>query len=154
MANYHMLLLPGDGIGPEVMAEVERLIEWVVRWVAPPGAPPAVVLVFAGVRPPRVPVPPPAPRLQLRFMDRAADDDLKRLIERYRVATLVSADGELVRFARNRGRDVHDPMSFFRELSDDLSVARERAEREPRLDADDVRFWSALFRGSDSPELK
>ncbi|MEL6746233.1 MAG: 3-isopropylmalate dehydrogenase [Pseudomonadota bacterium] len=29
MANYHMLLLPGDGIGPEVMAEVERLIEWV-----------------------------------------------------------------------------------------------------------------------------
>jgi len=24
-----MLLLPGDGIGPEVMAEVERLIEWV-----------------------------------------------------------------------------------------------------------------------------
>ncbi|MEG6507935.1 3-isopropylmalate dehydrogenase [Methyloligella sp. 2.7D] len=29
MARYNILLLPGDGIGPEVMAEVERLIQWV-----------------------------------------------------------------------------------------------------------------------------
>jgi 3-isopropylmalate dehydrogenase len=28
MANYNLLLLPGDGIGPEVMAEVTRLIAW------------------------------------------------------------------------------------------------------------------------------
>ena len=24
----HLLLLPGDGIGPEVMAEVERVVAW------------------------------------------------------------------------------------------------------------------------------
>jgi 3-isopropylmalate dehydrogenase len=28
MASYNLLLLPGDGIGPEVMAEVERVIDW------------------------------------------------------------------------------------------------------------------------------
>ena len=28
MAAHSLLLLPGDGIGPEIMAEVERLIEW------------------------------------------------------------------------------------------------------------------------------
>ncbi|MBX6426974.1 MAG: 3-isopropylmalate dehydrogenase [Variibacter sp.] len=28
MATYNLLLLPGDGIGPEVMAEVKRLIAW------------------------------------------------------------------------------------------------------------------------------
>ena len=28
MATYKLLLLPGDGIGPEVMAEVKRLIKW------------------------------------------------------------------------------------------------------------------------------
>ena len=28
MATHHLLLLPGDGIGPEVMAEVARLIAW------------------------------------------------------------------------------------------------------------------------------
>src|ERR1700736_4239498 len=28
MASHKLLLLPGDGIGPEVMAEVKRLIEW------------------------------------------------------------------------------------------------------------------------------
>ena len=28
MAAYNLLLLPGDGIGPEVMAEVERVIAW------------------------------------------------------------------------------------------------------------------------------
>ncbi len=29
MASFKLLLLPGDGIGPEVMAEVARLIGWV-----------------------------------------------------------------------------------------------------------------------------
>jgi len=29
MASFELLLLPGDGIGPEVMAQVERLIQWV-----------------------------------------------------------------------------------------------------------------------------
>jgi len=29
MTTYKLLLLPGDGIGPEVMAEVERLIGWI-----------------------------------------------------------------------------------------------------------------------------
>src|SRR6476659_4491192 len=29
MADYKLLLLPGDGIGPEVMAEVERVVGWV-----------------------------------------------------------------------------------------------------------------------------
>ena len=29
MASYKLLLLPGDGIGPEVMVEVKRLIDWV-----------------------------------------------------------------------------------------------------------------------------
>jgi 3-isopropylmalate dehydrogenase len=28
MPTYNLLLLPGDGIGPEVMAEVERLVSW------------------------------------------------------------------------------------------------------------------------------
>src|SRR5262249_61212722 len=28
MAPHKLLLLPGDGIGPEVMAEVKRLIDW------------------------------------------------------------------------------------------------------------------------------
>jgi len=28
MASYSLLLLPGDGIGPEVMAEVERVVAW------------------------------------------------------------------------------------------------------------------------------
>ena len=28
MASFNLLLLPGDGIGPEVMAEVGRVIEW------------------------------------------------------------------------------------------------------------------------------
>ncbi len=28
MAHFDLLLLPGDGIGPEVMAEVRRLIDW------------------------------------------------------------------------------------------------------------------------------
>ena len=27
--TYKLLLLPGDGIGPEVMAEVERVVAWV-----------------------------------------------------------------------------------------------------------------------------
>lgn len=29
MATHKLLLLPGDGIGPEVMAEVRRLIDWI-----------------------------------------------------------------------------------------------------------------------------
>ena len=29
MTVYKLLLLPGDGIGPEVMAEVERVVAWV-----------------------------------------------------------------------------------------------------------------------------
>ena len=29
MASYKLLLLPGDGIGTEVMDEVSRLIDWV-----------------------------------------------------------------------------------------------------------------------------
>src|SRR4029079_2462428 len=28
MTTHHLLLLPGDGIGPEVMAEVKRVIAW------------------------------------------------------------------------------------------------------------------------------
>src|SRR6266581_2859642 len=28
MATHNLLLLPGDGIGPEVMAEVKKLIAW------------------------------------------------------------------------------------------------------------------------------
>jgi 3-isopropylmalate dehydrogenase len=28
MASFNLLLLPGDGIGPEVMSEVERVIDW------------------------------------------------------------------------------------------------------------------------------
>ena len=28
MSTHKLLLLPGDGIGPEVMAEVRRLIDW------------------------------------------------------------------------------------------------------------------------------
>jgi 3-isopropylmalate dehydrogenase len=31
MPIHHLLLLPGDGIGPEVMAEVKRLIAWMNR---------------------------------------------------------------------------------------------------------------------------
>ena len=28
MPTYNLLLLPGDGIGPEVMAEVKKIIAW------------------------------------------------------------------------------------------------------------------------------
>ncbi|PLX35135.1 MAG: 3-isopropylmalate dehydrogenase [Hyphomicrobiales bacterium] len=28
MPNYNLFLLPGDGIGPEIMAEAERIIDW------------------------------------------------------------------------------------------------------------------------------
>ena len=28
MSSYNLLMLPGDGIGPEVIKEVERVIEW------------------------------------------------------------------------------------------------------------------------------
>ena len=31
MTTYKLLLLPGDGIGPEVMGEVERIVAWVNR---------------------------------------------------------------------------------------------------------------------------
>ncbi len=31
MASFNLLLLPGDGVGPEVMAEVERLVDWFNR---------------------------------------------------------------------------------------------------------------------------
>ena len=31
MPTHNLLLLPGDGIGPEVMAEVKRLIDWMNR---------------------------------------------------------------------------------------------------------------------------
>lgn len=31
MSTKHLLILPGDGIGPEVMAEVERTISWLSR---------------------------------------------------------------------------------------------------------------------------
>jgi isocitrate/isopropylmalate dehydrogenase len=30
-ANKKLLILPGDGIGPEVMNEVERIIEWFAK---------------------------------------------------------------------------------------------------------------------------
>ncbi|MGA9866912.1 MAG: isocitrate/isopropylmalate family dehydrogenase, partial [Acetobacteraceae bacterium] len=30
-ANKHLLVLPGDGIGPEVMREVRRVIDWMDR---------------------------------------------------------------------------------------------------------------------------
>ena len=29
--TYKILLLPGDGIGPEVMAETERVIHWLAK---------------------------------------------------------------------------------------------------------------------------
>jgi 3-isopropylmalate dehydrogenase len=29
MAVHKLLLLPGDGIGPEVMGEVSRLVDWI-----------------------------------------------------------------------------------------------------------------------------
>ena len=28
MSSYNLLMLPGDGIGPEVIKEVERVIAW------------------------------------------------------------------------------------------------------------------------------
>ena len=31
VANKRLLFLPGDGIGPEVMGQVRRLIEWMDR---------------------------------------------------------------------------------------------------------------------------
>ena len=31
MASYNLFLLPGDGIGPEVMAEVEKLLAWFTK---------------------------------------------------------------------------------------------------------------------------
>ena len=32
MTTHHLLLLPGDGIGPEVMGEVKRVIAWMNEW--------------------------------------------------------------------------------------------------------------------------
>ena len=31
MTTYKILVLPGDGIGPEVMAETERLLAWMAK---------------------------------------------------------------------------------------------------------------------------
>ncbi|MEM8659075.1 MAG: isocitrate/isopropylmalate family dehydrogenase, partial [Pseudomonadota bacterium] len=31
MTNPSLLILPGDGIGPEVMAEVRKVIDWMGR---------------------------------------------------------------------------------------------------------------------------
>lgn len=36
MANFDVLLLPGDGIGPEVMAEVSRVVDWLNKRVGAP----------------------------------------------------------------------------------------------------------------------
>ena len=31
MAHYNLLVLPGDGIGPEVMAEAEKIAAWLTE---------------------------------------------------------------------------------------------------------------------------
>ena len=38
-ANKKLLVLPGDGIGPEVMHEVRRVIDWMARRQAQPWMP-------------------------------------------------------------------------------------------------------------------
>ena len=54
MPNPSLLILPGDGIGPEVMAEVRKVIDWFgsARGAAPGvGSAYGVKEIIAGVAP-------------------------------------------------------------------------------------------------------
>ncbi len=39
MATHNLLLLPGDGIGPEVAKEVEKVAAWFGKTASPPSTP-------------------------------------------------------------------------------------------------------------------
>lgn len=127
------------------------LIDLVTRWLRAHPQPPGVVLVFDGVRPAQAPVAPPAPGLQLRWVDHDADAHLARLLERRGQHTLVSADAELVTIARREAQDVVKPPAFFADVVTELRVYGEQAEKTRSLSKAEVDYWLTQFGAKAAP---
>lgn len=119
-----------------------RLIRRLASWAE--GRSERVVLVFDGARPPELP---PPGRLEVRFMDDRADDDLKLLLERPGRHTLVSADGEIVARARVLNQACLSPQAFWAGVRDASFVDLESAERERSLPRSEVEHWLEIFGG-------
>ena len=111
-------------------AATRALVDLLARWLALQADGPTVELVFDGDRPAGAPLPPPeSPRLRVRYVLNAADDDLMLLLERRGPRTLVSADGELVAHAARHGQGVMAPLAFVRDVLDDMGALIELRER-------------------------
>jgi YacP-like NYN domain-containing protein len=119
-----------------------RLIRRLASWAE--GRRERVVLVFDGARPSELPS---AGRLEVRFMDDRADDDLKLLLERPGSHTLVSADGEIVARARVLKQACLSPQAFWAGVRDASAVDLEAVERERPLPRSEVEHWLEIFGG-------
>jgi len=121
-----------------------RLIRRLATWAE--GRQERVVLVFDGARPHELPSP---GRLEVRFMDDRADDDLKLLLERPGRHTLVSADGEIVARARALNQACLSPRAFWSGVRDASAIDFETVERERSLPRSEVEHWLEIFGGED-----
>ena len=119
-----------------------RLIRRLATWAE--GRRERVVLVFDGARPHELPAP---GRLEVRFMDDRADDDLMLLLERPGRHTLVSADGEIVARARALQQACLSPRAFWAGVRDASAVDFEAVERERSLPRSEVEHWLEIFGG-------
>ncbi len=119
-----------------------RLIRRLATWAEGRGE--RVVLVFDGARPHELPS---AGRLEVRFMDDRADDDLKLLLERPGRHTLVSADGEIVARARALNQACLSPRAFWAGIREASAVDFEAVERERPLPRSEVEHWLEIFGG-------
>lgn len=121
---------------------IRRLIRRLASWAE--GRSERVVLVFDGARPHELPA---SGSLELRFMDAGADDDLKLLLERPGLNTLVSADGEIVARAALLGQRCLSPRAFWSGVRDASAFELESRERERSLPRSEVEHWLELFGG-------
>lgn len=121
-------------------AASRRLVTELGAWAA--GRPVRVVLVFDGAKPPDMP---PAGPLELRFMLERADADLMDLLDRRGSHTVVSADSEIVDYARALGHASIRPQDFWRALSEASLVDTAALQRERPLAADEVDYWLEEF---------
>lgn len=119
-----------------------RLVRRLAAWAE--GRSERVVLVFDGARPSEMP---PAGRLEVRFMDAGADDDLKLLLERPGRHTLVSADGEIVARARVLNQACLSPRAFWAGVREASATDAEAVERERTLPRSEVEHWLEIFGG-------
>lgn len=119
-----------------------RLIRRLATWAE--GRQERVVLVFDGARPHELPSP---GRLEVRFMDERADDDLKLLLERPGRHTLVSADGEIVARARALNQACLSPRAFWAGVREAGAIDFEAVERERALPRSEVEHWLEIFGG-------